>query len=270
MPNKGLLLFALLLFLAVLSARAVIKLAEPRLLFYPKTGLELNPSFYGLKFVDVVIRSGEYDLHGWFFPGDRSKKFVIFYHGNAGNMSDRLDFIRFMKPSKLNFLMIDYRGYGRSQGSPSIEGIGEDAVAAVEWMSKKRKVPLNRIVLWGRSLGASAALIAAKQYPDVSGVIVESGFVSMREIASEIYPFLPVALITDGFDNGLVVSTIITPKLFIHGTEDELIPFRHSEALYLRALEPKRIVPVVAGHNDTYIRGGSKYLQIVEEWVSGL
>lgn len=270
MPNKGLLLFALFMLLAVLSARAIVKLAEPRLLFFPKTGLELNPSFYGLKFVDVVIRSGEFDIHGWFFPGSRSKRFVVFYHGNAGNMSDRLDFIRFMKPSGLNFLMIDYRGYGRSQGWPSIEGIGEDAVAAVGWMSEKRKVPLNRIVLWGRSLGASAALIAAKRYPGVSGVIVESGFVSMRKMASEIYPFLPAAFVTDGFDNRLIVSRISVPKLFIHGVEDTLIPFRHTEELYLRAVGPKRLMPVAAGHNDTYLRGGSEYLQIVEEWIAGL
>jgi len=270
MPNKGLLFFALLLILAVVSLRAVVKIAEPRFLFHPQTGLELNPSFFGVKYVDVVIRSGEFDIHGWFFPGSRSKRFVIFYHGNAGNMSDRIDFIKFMKPSGLNFLMIDYRGYGRSEGWPTIEAIGEDAVAAVDWMSKKRKVPLNRIVLWGRSLGVGAALIAAERYPAVSGVILESGFVSMRRMASEIYPFLPAAFVTDGFDNGLIVSKISAPKLIIHGTEDELIPFHHAEELYLRASGPKRIVPVVAGHNDTYIRGGSKYLRIVEEWMSAL
>ncbi|VAX18847.1 hypothetical protein MNBD_NITROSPINAE04-2627 [hydrothermal vent metagenome] len=270
MLNKGLLLFALFLALAAVSLRAVVKIAEPKLLFHPQTGLELNPPFFGLSFVDVVIRSGEFNIHGWFFPGDRSKKFVIFYHGNAGNMSDRLAFIKFMKPAGLNFLMIDYRGYGRSEGWPTIDGTGEDAVAAVDWMSKKRKVPLSRIVLWGRSLGVGAALVAAERYPGVAGVILESGFVSMRRMASEIYPFLPVAFVTDGFDNGRIVSKINAPKLFIHGTQDQLIPFRHAEELYLRALGPKRIVPVVSGHNDTYIRGGSEYLRIVEEWISGL
>ncbi len=271
MPNKGLLLFALLMLLSAVSMRAIVRIMEPRLLFYPHTGLELSPALYGFDYVDVVIRSGRFDIHGWFFPGDRSKRFVIFYHGNAGNMADRLGFMEFMRPLELNILMIDYRGYGRSEGSPTIEGIEQDAVAAVEWMNQKRKVPLSRIVLWGRSLGVAAALAAAERYPAVAGVILESGFVSMRRIASDLHPFLPVAFVTDGFDNGSIVSRLPAPKLFIHGMEDTLIPFSHAEELYARASEPKRIVPIKgAGHNDTFIHGGDRYRKVVGEWISGL
>jgi len=271
MPNKVVLLAALLVLLAVLSARAAMRVIEPRFLFFPSAGLEINPAFLGLKFLDVVVTSGPYRLHGWFFPTDPSRRFVIFYHGNAGNIADRLDFVKFLEPLGLNIILIDYRGYGRSEGYPTIEGVEQDGVATLEWLHIKREVPLDRIVLWGRSLGVAAALKAAERYPDVAGVVMESGFVSLRRIATDVYPYLPVALISDALDNGRIAARLPTPKLIIHGLKDTVIPFSHAEELYARAAGPKRIVPVKhAGHGDTYYLGGREYKKIVGEWITGL
>lgn len=273
MHQKGV-LFALVLILAFMSARAFVKVMERRVLFHPEYALEVNPALQGFEFRNAVIPSGGVNIHGWFIQADtpewRRARFVIFYHGNAGNIADRMDFIRFLKPLGVNVLMIDYQGYGRSEGTPSIEGISEDGVAALEWLHLKRKVPLARITLWGRSLGAAAALAAAQRYPDVGGVIVESAFVSLRRISMDLFPLIPVGLVTDAFDNGSAVERIPTPKLFIHGVDDELIPFAHGEELYKRAAGPRQMVPVKSGHNDTYIRGGKEYLDVVGGWMEKL
>jgi len=271
MPNKGLLLSGLALVFVVVFARAMVKVVEPRILFHPSTGLEINPSMYGIDYVDAVMDSGGYRIHGWFMPGDLSGRYVIFYHGNAGNMADRLDFIKFLKPLDLNIFMIDYRGYGRSEGYPTIEGVAQDAIAAYEWLSVKRKVPPDRIVLWGRSLGVAVALATARRHPGVAGVILESGFVSMRRIAMDIFPYVPVFLVTDGFDNGAIVAGLKVPKLVIHGMDDKVIPFSHAEELFARSAKPKLFVPISnAGHNNTYSSGGAEYLRLVGDWITKL
>ena len=271
MQSKGLLLFALIIALVAVSSRSLVKLMEPRILYHPTIGLTLSPKFYKLDFKDVVIKSGEYNIHGWYFPGQKNKRIVVFYHGNAGNMAGRLEFIKFLQPLGLNILMIDYRGYGRSEGVPSAEGIHSDALAALEWLTIKQKVPPRAIILWGRSLGGAAALYAAQRNPYIAGVIVESSFLSIRRIAMELFPWVPVAFVTDIFDNASIVGKLAVPKLFIHGMNDTLIPFSHSEELFRRSAEPKQIVPVKgAGHNDVYARGGDKYLEVVGKWIDHL
>jgi len=266
--SKGLILIALLVLLAVLSVRAFVKIMEPRYLFHPSPALTLKPSLVGLEYKDAYIRSGKYLIHGWYFPAKDAQGFIVFFHGNAGNMSDRLEFIKFIRPLRMHTLMIDYRGYGISEGRPTIDGVDEDAVAAVEWLTGKLKAPTGRVILWGRSLGGAAALTAAERYPQVAGVILESSFVSLRRIAMDIAPHMPVAFVTDAFDNAAILSRLETPKLIIHGLDDTLIPFRHAEELYSRAAPPKKILPIKgAGHDDTYLRGGGVYLKAIEEWT---
>lgn len=265
--SKGLILFLLATIFVALSLRAVVKVMEPRFIFHPTMALELNPKLAGFEYTDVVIQSGADKIHGWFIKSDKSKPLVIFFHGNAGNISHRLDFIRFMEPLKLNFLLMDYKGYGRSEGSPSVSAVEEDAIATLLWANEKLKAPFNQIILWGRSMGGAAALYAASQKPEVAGVIVESSFISLRRIASELFPAVPVAFISDSWNNDDIVSSISTPKLFIHGTKDEIIPFRHTEELFRIAKEPKQALPIKSGHNDTYIRGGNVYRKAVGDWI---
>ncbi|VAX24643.1 hypothetical protein MNBD_NITROSPINAE02-2018 [hydrothermal vent metagenome] len=268
MTAKPLFLVLLIVILVVVSLRSIIKIVEPKFLFHPDRSLELSPKMLGLKYTDVTIKSGNQNMHGWYFPGNEKNGVVVFYHGNAGNMADRLSFIKFLKPLQLNILMIDYRGYGNSQGYPSIKGIEEDGVATVEWLLNNNKIKPRQIVLWGRSMGGAAALAAASEYPDVAGVIAESTFISLRAIAADFAPWAPVALITDRWKNAEILASLKTPKLIIHGVNDSLIPFYHGEELYSKAAEPKQIIPVKgADHNNTYIVGGSVYKKMVGQWI---
>lgn len=266
--SKALLLFALIVVLAALSARAYVKIMEPRYLFHPRKALEMNPAMAGMEFKDVYIKSGGGVLHGWYIPHDDAVCFIVFYHGNAGNISDRIDFLKVLKNLRAHVLIFDYRGYGKSEGAPGIAGIEEDAVAALEWLISKAGAPRERVILWGKSLGAAAALAAARRYPDVAGVVVESAFSTYRRLAHEVAPLAPVVFITDAFRNEDILSRIKTPKLIIHGLADELIPFHHAERLYDKAAEPKRILPIRgANHGDTHIKGGQAYLDAVGQWM---
>jgi hypothetical protein len=267
---KGLVLIALLLVLAVFAIRALVRIYEPRILFHPEMGLAINPGIVGMEYEDVAIRSGELFIHGWFFPAE-SDKYLIYYHGNAGTIADRIEFVKDILPLKLNVLMIDYRGYGKSEGMPTIEGTRQDAIAAVAWMMATKKAPTNKIILWGHSLGAAAALIAANHYRGVSGVIVESGFVSARRLALELFPIIPVAFVTDAFNNGDIVETLQVPKLFIHGTVDNLVPFGQGKELFRRATGQKLFVPIKgASHSDLSRVGGGAYLDAIKEWIGSL
>ncbi|MGK7346194.1 MAG: alpha/beta hydrolase [Candidatus Nitrospinota bacterium M3_3B_026] len=266
--SKTLLLLALIVVLAALSARAYVKIMEPRYLFHPRTALEMNPAMAGMEFRDVYIESGGNTLHGWYIPHDDAVCFIIFYHGNVGNIADRIDFLKILKNLRAHVLIFDYRGYGMSEGVPTIEGIEEDAVAALEWLTMKVGAPRERVILWGKSLGGAAALAAARRYPDVAGVVVESAFSTYRRLAHEVAPLAPVVFITDAFRNEEILSRIKTPKLIIHGLADELIPFHHAERLYDKAAEPKRILPVRgAGHGDTHTKGGQAYLDAAGQWL---
>ncbi|MBI4666380.1 MAG: alpha/beta fold hydrolase [Nitrospinae bacterium] len=265
---KKLLLALLGLIFAFTASRAVVKIMEPGFLFHPVIGLEANPGFYGMKYMDVVMQSGGGRIHGWYLPKPEAYGFIVYFHGNGGNLAHSLGFLKFIEPMKAHVLAIDYNGYGKSEGEPSIEKVAENAVSAVEWLHKGKNIPLDRIILWGWSLGAGAALEAAEKYPGVAGIILESSFVSMRRMALEIYPWMPVALVTGAFDNGQAVSTLSAPKLFIHGAQDRVIPFSHSRQLFEMALEPKAFIAAQgAGHANVYQAGGQDYFKAVEAWV---
>ncbi len=264
---KGLILLLLIILLLVVGLRGVAKIYEPLLLFHPDLSLELTPQLVGMEALDAPIRSGDRWLHGWLIKAD-SNRYAVFFHGNAGNISDRLEFIKAMAPLKMNILLFDYQGYGRSEGIPTIAGIEQDAVAAVDFLHEKGRVPYDRILLWGRSLGGAAALAAAEARPEIGGVIVESSFLSLRRIANDLYPYLPTAFVTDGFRNDRRVGVIDRPKLFIHGTADTLIPVAHTQELYGRATEPKKVMLIKGGgHDDGYIVGGAEYIASIAHWL---
>ena len=237
------------------------------MVFHPQRGLEINPGLIGMAYEDVAIRSGENFIHGWFFPGD-SGKYLVYYHGNAGTIADRIEFAKFLAPLKLNILMVDYRGYGRSEGEPTIEGFIQDAKAAAGWMVGMKKAPLDKTIYWGHSLGGAAALIAASTYPGVAGVIAESSFISLRRLSLDRFAWIPVVFVSSELDNGSAVEKLATPKLFIHGTKDTVIPFHHSEELHRRAMAPKMLFSVEgATHSDVSYLGGQKYLGVVGDWI---
>lgn len=188
---------------------------------------------------------------------------VLFFHGNAGNISHRLQTIELLNRLGLDTLIIDYRGYGRSGGQPSEKGLYLDAEAAYDWLRARPGTEPGSIVAFGRSLGGAVAVELARRRP-VSALIVESAFASTAEIGRELLPFLPVPLlVTQRFDSLGKVRALAVPKLFIHGRDDEIIPFRHGTLLFNAAAAPKRFAALAGGHNDAFLLPENAYPEIL-------
>jgi fermentation-respiration switch protein FrsA (DUF1100 family) len=263
----------LLLIAAVYGAFVLaIYLYQPRLLYFPNLpsrAITATPQRIGLGFetVSLVTEDGV-QLNGWFIPAQNPRGVLLFLHGNAGNISHRLDSIRIFHELKLSTLIFDYRGYGESEGEPSELGTYRDAEAAWRHLIEERGVPPDKVILFGRSLGASiAAYLASRQQP--AGLIVESAFTSVPELAQQLYPFLPVRWLSRFSYNTLeYVKKISCPVLIVHSPHDEIIPFTHSEALYDAAPNPKHFLELRGGHNDGFMTTGEGYLSGLDHFLT--
>jgi fermentation-respiration switch protein FrsA (DUF1100 family) len=211
------------------------------------------------------------ELHGWFAGNSNSQTTLLWFHGNAGNITHRLDNLLGLVQLRINVFIIDYRGYGRSEGCPSEMGLYCDAQAAYDYLVHTRQIPSRCIYLFGRSLGGAVAINLALNN-DCAGAIVESSFTSLPDIGQNLYPFLSTKLITkitrERYDSLAKISRIKIPLLFIHGDADELIPIEHSRRLFEAANEPKEFYKVHgAAHNDLYLMGGKAYLNKIKAFV---
>lgn len=238
--------------------------------FFPQKELDFQPGNLGLQAEDVFVKvDDEAVIHAWFFaPQDDRAPVLLFCHGNAGNISHRLDNVRYLLQHGLGVLLFDYRGYGKSTGRPSEKGVYMDGRAAYEYLVHERKIPPERIVPFGRSLGAAVALEAALHHP-VRCVILESAFTSTRDMAKRMGPFALLSpLMPANYNNMDKIRRLDAPKLIIHGREDEIVPFKMGETLYSAAREPKAFLPLDgAGHNDTYVVGGEPYFKALAEFA---
>ena len=236
---------------------------ENTFVFYPDHTLESVPADWALDYEDVFFEARDRTrLHGWFFPLPGKAPTILFCHGNAGNISHRIDNVKKLLDYGLQVFIYDYRGYGRSDGTPSEKGIYHDGLAAYDYLVEQRKIPPGRIIPFGRSLGAAVAIeIAVKR--EVRSLIIESAFTSTKEMAKQMLLFQLISpFIPPNYNNLKKIKDITVPKLIIHGENDSLIPFSMGKRLYHAAGAPKYFFPIQrAGHNDTYVVGGRKYFE---------
>jgi fermentation-respiration switch protein FrsA (DUF1100 family) len=266
--TNGLLLFASTLLGSVLlySCRF-----DEKFIFYPSPDIVETPHSVGLKFDDVTFftRDG-LRLHGWFVPHRQSQTTLIWFHGNAGNISHRLANIRLLHElAEVHVFIFDYRGYGRSEGEVSEEGTYLDGEAAVEYLRSARGTQTKGMVFFGRSLGAAVAAEMATRISPMA-LILESPFVSIREMARETFPYLPVGyLLRTKYDIVGKVRKVTSPVLVLHGDRDEIVPFSQGKKVFAVAPEPKQFYTIVgAGHNNTYSVGGLAYFRTIKEFIA--
>jgi len=196
----------------------------------------------------------------WFFPLPQGGPVILFCHGNAGNISHRLDNVARLLERELQVFIFDYRGYGKSAGKPSEKGIYLDGLAAYDYLVRDAQIPANKIVVFGRSLGAAVAVEVALQRK-IRSVILESAFTSTKDMAKAMLLFKPLSpFLPSNYDNLGKIAQIRTAKLIVHGDQDEIVPFAMGQRLFDGAQEPKEFYPIRgAGHNDTYVVGGEGY-----------
>ena len=260
--------------MAVLALCYVIILAalyffQDRLLYFPTRELEATPAALGLAFEDVYFRAADgIQLHGWYIPAPQARATMLFCHGNAGNISHRLDSIRIFHALGLNVFIFDYRGYGKSSGRPGEKGIALDALAARQWLAEVKHTDPSRLIVFGRSLGAAvAAELACASRP--AAVILESAFTSYPDIGAEIYPWLPVRVIAKyRYATIEKVPSLGVPVLIVHSPADELVPFRHGRALFDACAQPKYFLEISGGHNEGFLLSGDQYVLGLERFIS--
>ncbi|HSB62000.1 MAG TPA: alpha/beta hydrolase [Vicinamibacteria bacterium] len=246
-------------------------LFEKSLIYFPARAHDLAPSDLGLPHEDVTLVAEDgVRLHAFFLPAPSPRLAVLLANGNAGNVSHRLPRALILhRRLRADVLLFDYRGYGRSEGSPDEEGTYRDARAAHRHLARERGVPPERLVLFGESLGSAVALELALSRP-CRALVLESPFTSIPDMAAVAFPVLPLrALVRTRYDNLAKIARLGVPLLVLHGERDEVVPFEQGRRLFEAAPEPKRFFAIPgAGHNDTYVTGGEAYWRAVEEFVA--
>ncbi len=251
----------------------IVYFMQGRMLYLPGVpgrALTNTPTDIGLDYQDVSIETTDgVTLHGWFIAG-HSSRVLLFFHGNAGNISHRLDSIRQFQDLGLSVFIIDYRGYGQSEGRTTERGTYRDADAAWRYLTEDRGKVANDIVLFGRSLGASVASRLAGQHQPLA-LIVESSFTSVPDVARDLYPWLPVRWLSRlSHATRDYVRDVRCPVLVIHSRDDEIIPFKHGEAIFESANEPRTLLAIRGTHNDGFLRDERAYVGGLRTFLTGL
>lgn len=238
------------------------------MIHFPSSTLVASPEDIGLAYEEVSLTTEDDEsLHAWFIPAEDARGALLFFHGNAGNISHRLDSLRIFHQLQLDVLIVGYRGYGRSTGRPSERGLYRDGQAAWQYLTEQRQVAPEQIVLFGRSLGAAVATHLAARQP-AGALIVESGFTSIADLGSDLYPFLPVRLLVRyRYPTAEDLEQVSAPVLVVHSRDDEIIPFSHGEKLYQIAPEPRWFLEIQGSHNTGFLDSGQTYIQGLEAFL---
>ena len=243
------------------------------LLYFPRKYLEASPLDAGLQYETILYEAEDgVKISAWYIPCEGAEKAILFCHGNAGNISHRIDSIKIFYQLGFNVFIFDYRGYGQSRGKPSEKGLYRDVKGAWDYLIEKKNFREDQIVLFGRSLGGTvASWMAARTKP--GALIVESAFTSVPDLARKIYPFLPVRLLCRHVFAAIdYVKQVKCPVLVVHSPDDELIPFKHGQLLFEAAPAPKEMLTIRGSHNqgfyqshDIYTKGLKKFLDNISQ-----
>ncbi|MBN1907926.1 MAG: alpha/beta hydrolase [Deltaproteobacteria bacterium] len=268
MPVKGI---YLLIFVIILVTTFLIfyKNIEGWFVFQPQKRLDYSPSDFRLNHLDIYLNTPDgIRVHGWYFYPYPDRPVILFCHGNAGNISHRLEYINLLLDMGVNLFIFDYRGYGKSSGSPSEQGIYTDALSAFDYLVRDEKINPNNIILLGRSLGVAAALeVASKR--EARSIIIENGFLSVHHMAKQMGIFRLIApLIPRNYNSLEKIKYVTIPKLIMNSENDEVVPGYMGRQLFEAASEPKEYYEIKgAGHNDTHVAGGREYQNTISEFI---
>ena len=262
------LLFSLAVMVALIYAvfAALIFFVQPALVYYPEVGRNVTgtPDSAGLAYESVELETADGErLYGWYIPAPDAKATVLFFHGNAGSISNRMGYLTMFHRLGYNTFIFDYRGYGESSGRPTEQGTYRDAMAAWQYITEKKAISPSSIVLFGESLGgAVASWLAVREKPGL--LVLASAFTSVPDMGAQLYPYLPVRLLSCfKYNTREHLKDVICPVFVAHSPQDEIVPFTHGQALFEAAPSPKQFLELQGGHNDGFV-----YMR--EDWANDL
>lgn len=256
---------------------AVLYLLQERMLFLPGMpgrAITATPADAGLRFEEVTLTAADgVRLHGWWVPAPgpaaRPRRALLHCHGNAGNIGHRLEYVEIFHALGLDVLLFDYRGYGRSDGTPGEAGLYLDAEAAWAHLVARGVRPAD-IVVHGQSMGgAVAAHLAARRQP--AALVLESAFTSVPDVAARLYWWLPARWLARlSLDTRAELAGVRSPVLVIHSRDDEIIAFAHGQALHAAAREPKAFAAIRGDHNGGFWISREAYTRAWREFLASL
>jgi len=242
---------------------------ERNFIFFPVKPLAFSPRGWGMDFEDVYLRTHDgVRLNAWLIQSSQDSPMVLWFHGNAGNIADRVENARLLFDRGLSLFMVDYRGYGKSEGAPSEKGIYVDGQAAYDYLVSERDIAPENLIIFGRSLGSTVAVHVASRNK-CAGAILESAITNMADMARAHYPIIPgLGNLKHKFNSIDRVPEISAPILFIHGDADEIVPYELGRRLFDAAGSEKTFYTIPrAHHNDRYFVGGKEYFDRFERFV---
>ncbi len=257
-----------------LALTLMLYLFQGRMVFLsnlPGRTLTASPNDIGLDYEDISLTTSDNErLHGWYIPAANSRGVLLFFHGNAGNISHRLESIKIFHELDLDTLIIDYRGYGQSTGEASEQGTYLDAQAAWDYLINNRRIPAHRIIIFGRSLGgAIGAWLGVQNTP--AAVIIESSFSSGADMAHRLYPFLPTRLITRlKYPVADYAGRLNCPVLVVHSRHDEIIPFSMGQEIYAAVKQQKKFLELRGDHNNGFLVSQGEYIAALKDFTQAI
>ena len=269
-PLRMLIGFILSLVAVLVILTALIYFFQDRVVFIPTDEIVLTPNEVNLPFEEVFIEvdSGQ-RIHTWYFPVEGAASTVLFFHGNAGNISHRVYTAQFLTSLGVNLLLVDYRGYGRSDGRASEAHVYADAKAAYDWLTKEKQATPGSIILFGRSLGGAVAVELATRV-ECGGLVVESSFTSANEMGKIMLPWMPTWMMTRfSFDSEHRITQVHCPVLVTHSPDDDLIPYEMGRRLFAAAPSPKEFIQLSGGHNDRVYYDSDIYVNGLQKFFIG-
>jgi uncharacterized protein len=265
--SSGWLTTFLLFFGGYLFLAAYIYFSQNSQVFHPPKGHIETPKEWGMEFETVLLNSSGHTLTNWWIPGGFSGPVVLFFHGNATNISELEDYTKLFHTLGLRVFLLEYQGYGLSEGRPSEPGTQADAEAAWRYLVEEKNIFPEQIIYYGHSLGGGVATGLAVKHPP-GKLILEGTFTSVPDIAAQIYPYLPVRIMahikypTLGRIGGLKI-----PLLIIHSKDDEVIPFDHGQKLFSAANEPKTFYPSYGSHHAGFSTAGADSIKVLKDFL---
>jgi fermentation-respiration switch protein FrsA (DUF1100 family) len=243
------------------------------LVYFPSREIPHTPAAAGLTFRELSFTTDDsVRLCGWWITTEQQDRrgAILFCHGNGGNIADRLLEAQHLTKAGFDVLLFDYRGYGSSEGHADEQGTYRDALAARSALLAQPDADQAHVMYLGESLGGAVALHLALEHPP-AGLILQSTFTSIRDMARHHYPFIPPFVIPDWYPSRSTVARLRAPLLVLHGDRDDIVPLSQGQALY-DAAPPRKEVHIFAGrgHNDLVAGSGTEYVSVIAQWASDL
>lgn len=256
--------------LVVFGLPALAYFGQGKLIFPATRNIYRTPADvpFNWDYEDVYVAVGDEKSHAWFIPLENARATVLFSHGNAGNIADRLESVQIFRRLGMSVLLYDYGGYGKSSGRPSESRVYADVAAMWDYLVEERGLLPQEIIIFGRSLGGAAAAHLGAQV-ESAAVVLESTFSSIPDVVRDMMPLGGVLArgVRHHFPSIEKVKDIRSPLLIIHSVDDTLIPYAHGRRLYDTASAPKYFLDIRGDHNDGFILSLDIYLDGWERFI---